>query len=115
MAIDKTSLKVMNRLFDKGYTTEKAVAAFNLEDVCVIECYAPAEIARIIALKEAVKANKVISFLSGQQEKQNRNDHHIKVRCKSRTLHAGSFHEKNVCSMHIQNTGGTTDERIDHT
>ena len=54
MAIDKTSLKVMNRLFDKGYTTEKAVAAFNLEDVCVIECYAPAEIARIIALKEAV-------------------------------------------------------------
>ena len=68
MAIDKTSLKVMNRLFDKGYTTEKAVAAFNLEDVCVIECYAPAEIARIIALKEAVKANKVISFLSGQQE-----------------------------------------------
>lgn len=69
MAIDKTSLKVMNRLFDKGYTTEKAVAAFNLEDVCVIECYAPAEIARIIALKEAVKANKLISFLSGQQEK----------------------------------------------
>ena len=69
MAIDKTSLKVMNRLFDKGYTTEKAVAAFNLEDVCVIECYAPAEIARTIALKEAVKANKVISFLSGQQEK----------------------------------------------
>ena len=108
MAIDKTSLKVMNRLFDKGYTTEKAVAAFNLEDVCVIECYAPAEIAKIIALKEAVKANKVISFLSG-------NDHHIKVRCKSRTLHTGSFYEKNVCSMHIQNTGGTTDERIDHT
>ena len=71
MAIDKTSLKVMNRLFDKGYTTEKAVA-FNLEDVCVIECYAPAEIARIIALKEAVKANKVISFLSGQQEKTER-------------------------------------------
>lgn len=69
MAIDKTSLKVMNRLFDKGYTTEKAVAAFNLEDVCVIECYAPAEITRIIALKEAVKANKVISFLSGEQEK----------------------------------------------
>ena len=48
---------------------EKAVAAFNLEDVCVIECYAPAEIAKIIALKEAVKANKVISFLSGQHEK----------------------------------------------
>ena len=68
MAIDRTSLKVINRLFDHGYTTEKAIAAFNLEDVCVIECYAPAEIA-IIALKEAVKGNKVISFLSGEQEK----------------------------------------------
>ncbi|MEI3517919.1 MAG: hypothetical protein V8R50_11775 [Clostridia bacterium] len=33
----------------------KPLAAFNLEDVCVIECDAPAEIARIIALKEAVK------------------------------------------------------------
>ena len=106
MAIDKTSLKVMNRLFDKGYTTEKAVTAFNLEDVCVIECYAPAEIARIIALKEAVKANR---------RKQNRSDHHTKVRCKSRTLHAGKLHKKNVCSIHIQNTGGTTDERIDYT
>lgn len=39
----------------------------------------------------------------------------MKVRYKCRTLHAGSFYEKNVCSMHIQNTGGTTDERIDHT
>ena len=59
----------MKSLFDKGFTSEKAEAAFNLEDVCVIVCYAAAEIARIIALKEAVKANKVISFLSGQQEK----------------------------------------------
>ena len=72
MTIDRTSLKVINRLFDHGYTTEKAIAAFNLEDVCVIECYAPAEIARIIALKEAVKGNKVISFLSGEQGKTER-------------------------------------------
>ena len=35
MAVDKTTLKVMNKLFEKGYTTEKAVAAFNIEDICL--------------------------------------------------------------------------------
>ena len=31
-------------------------------------CYAPSEIAALIGLKEAVKGNKVISYLSGGEE-----------------------------------------------
>ena len=37
----------------------------SLEDICRIECYTPAEIEALIKLKEAVKSNKVISYLSG--------------------------------------------------
>lgn len=68
MAVDKTTLKVMNKLFEKGYTTEKAVAAFNIEDICVVECYTPSEVARLVALRDAAKTNKVISLLSGEQD-----------------------------------------------
>ena len=35
-----------------------------------IECYTLGEITALIELKEAVKANKVISFLSGGGEKE---------------------------------------------
>ena len=59
MAIDKTITKILNKLF------EKAIMSLSLEDICKIECYAPAEIEALIRLKEAVKSNKVISYLSG--------------------------------------------------
>ena len=64
MAIDKTITKILNKLFEKGYVSEKAIMSLSLEDICKIECYAPAEIEALIRLKEAVKSNKVISYLS---------------------------------------------------
>ena len=65
MAIDKTITKILNKLFEKGDVSEKAIMSLSLEDICKIECYAPAEIEALIRLKEAVKSNKVISYLSG--------------------------------------------------
>ena len=57
MAIDKTITKILNKLFEKGYVSEKAIMSLSLEDICKIEA--------LIRLKEAVKSNKVISYLSG--------------------------------------------------
>lgn len=74
MAIDKTKLKVLSKLFDNGYVTEKAIMNFNLEDIRVIECYSPGEIAALIGLKEAAKGNKVISFLSDAGAKENKDE-----------------------------------------
>ena len=65
MAINKTIIKILNKLSEKGYVSEKAIMNLSLEDICKIECYAPAEIEALIRLKEAVKSNKVISYLSG--------------------------------------------------
>lgn len=70
MAVDKTVLKVLNKLFEKGYVTEKSIANFSLDDVKIIEFYSPSEIVTVIALRDAVKANKVISCLSGYQEQE---------------------------------------------
>jgi len=70
MAMDKTTLKVLTRLFDKGYDTEKKIMGITLEDMKTIECYSALEVSTIIALKDAVKANKVISYLSGYSEKE---------------------------------------------
>ena len=47
---------------------------FNLEDIRVIECYSPGEIAALIGLKEAAKGNKVISFLSDAGAKENQDE-----------------------------------------
>jgi len=77
MAMDKTTLRVLNKLFDKGYTTEKAIAGITLEDIRKIECYSEQEVVTIISLKEAVKANKVIGFLAGVKEEKKTNQSSI--------------------------------------
>ena len=69
MQLTKVTMRVMTKLFEKGYDTEKKVMNISLEDMKTIECYSAQEVATIIALKEAVKANKVISYLSGHTEK----------------------------------------------
>jgi len=69
MAMDKVTMRVLTKLFEKGYDTEKKIMNISLEDMKTIECYSAPEVATIISLKEAVKANKVISYLSGHTEK----------------------------------------------
>lgn len=66
--MDKTTIKVMNKLIDHGYVTEKSILNFNIEDLCVIECFSQAEIAALAGLRAAVKANRVISYLSGEEK-----------------------------------------------
>lgn len=63
--IDKTVIRVLNKLFDSGYKTEKDVLNLKIEDLIIIGCFAMAEIEVIVKLKEAVKNNKIISFMSG--------------------------------------------------
>lgn len=68
--IDKTKIKVLNKLFDNGYTTEKKICEFGIEDLPVTCSYAPYEINTIIELKEAVKKNRLITYLSGIEQEE---------------------------------------------
>lgn len=68
MAIDKTTMKVMNKLFEKGYITEKSIMSFSLEDMRSTGLHSKEELDKMLELIEAVKKNKVITFLAGASE-----------------------------------------------
>ena len=67
--LDKTVIRVMNRLFEKGYTTEKDISALDLRDQLELQLTAQSEVKVIVELKDAVKQGKVISYLSGELNK----------------------------------------------
>ena len=68
MAIDKTTMRVMNKLFEKGYVTEKSIMNFSLEDMRSTFLHSKEELDKMLELIEAVKKNKVITFLAGASE-----------------------------------------------
>jgi hypothetical protein len=59
------SIKILTKLFDSGYCTEKEILGITLEKMLVIPNVTVTEIATINELQKAIKANKVISFLGG--------------------------------------------------
>lgn len=67
--IDRNVLRVMNELFKKGYTTEKAIAAFDIRNQLELELTTRNDTKIIVELKDAVKQGKVISYLSGELNK----------------------------------------------
>ena len=67
--LDKTVIRVINRLFEKGYTTEKDISALDLRDQLELQLTAQNEVKVIVELKDAVKQGKVISYLSGELNK----------------------------------------------
>ena len=68
MAMSQKTTKVLNKVFDAGFTTEKEILAMTMDDILKIPNLSIAEIAIINALSKSVKANSVISFLSGYAE-----------------------------------------------
>ena len=67
MAIDKTVLRVMNKLFDAGYVTEKEMTSLTIKDLTEIKGLTVPEIVEVAKLQDAVKANRVISYISGME------------------------------------------------
>lgn len=59
------SIKILTKLFDSGYCTEKEILGITLEKMLVIPNVTVTEIANINELQKAIKANKIISFLGG--------------------------------------------------
>ena len=58
MAVNQKAVKVLNKIFEAGFTEEKAIAAMTMDDILSMQGITVAEI----------KANKVITFLSGGAE-----------------------------------------------
>ena len=62
---NNNAAKVLNKVFDAGYTTEKEIMAMSIGNILAIPNISVADISVINDLQKAVKANRVITFLGG--------------------------------------------------
>lgn len=65
MAVNQKAIKVLNKIFEAGFTDEKAISAMTMDDILSMQSITVADIALINDLQKSIKANKVISFLGG--------------------------------------------------
>lgn len=65
MAVNQKVIKVLNKVFEAGFTEEKAIAAMTMDDILSMQGVTVADISIINDLQKSIKANKVISFLGG--------------------------------------------------
>ena len=65
MAVNQKAVKVLNKVFEAGFTDEKAISAMTMDDILSMQSITVADIALINDLQKSIKANKVISFLGG--------------------------------------------------
>ncbi len=63
MAVNQKAVKVLNKIFEAGFTEEKAIASMTMDDILSMQGITVAEIGIINDLQKSIKANKVIMFL----------------------------------------------------
>lgn len=68
MAVNQKAIKVLNKVFEAGFTDEKAISAMTMDDILSMQGITVADIGLINDLQKSIKANKVISFLGGASE-----------------------------------------------
>ena len=61
-------IKVLQRLFDAGYGTEKEIVNMTMDEMLALPGVNVADLFIISELQKSIKANKVISYLSGKTE-----------------------------------------------
>lgn len=66
MAVNQKAIKVLNKVFEAGFTDEKAIASMTMDDILSMQGgITVADITMINDLQKSIKSNKVISFLGG--------------------------------------------------
>lgn len=68
MAVNQKAVRVLNKVFEAGFTEEKAIAAMTMDDILSMQGITVVEITLINELQKSIKGNKVISFLGGSTE-----------------------------------------------
>lgn len=66
MTVNQKAIKVLNKVFNAGFTEEKAIAAMTMDNILSIQGITISEIGIINELQKSIKANKVITFLGGE-------------------------------------------------
>ena len=67
-------IKVLTKLYDCGFTTEKELQTLSLESMLKIPGISITEMSIILELKNMVKTNKLYSYLGSTYEEKNENE-----------------------------------------
>ena len=68
MGKNQKAIKVLERLFDAGYGTEKEIVNMTMDEMLALPGVNVADLCIISELQKRIKTNKVISYLSGETE-----------------------------------------------
>ena len=68
MGKNQKAIKVLQRLFDAGYGTEKEIVNMTMDEMFALPGVNVADLCIISELQKRIKTNKVISYLSGKTE-----------------------------------------------
>lgn len=68
MPVNQKIVKVLNKIFEAGFTDEKAIATMTMDDILSMQGITVADISIMNELQKSIKGNKVISFLGGGSE-----------------------------------------------
>ena len=66
--INNKAVKTIAKLMEEGFATEKDILAMGIDEMLLLPGISVAEIGMINELQKAVKANKVISYLGGEEK-----------------------------------------------
>ena len=66
--INNKAVKTIAKLLEEGFATEKDILAMTMDDILLMPGISLAEVAMINNLQKAIKANKVISYLGGDEK-----------------------------------------------
>ena len=66
--INNKAVRSLAKLMEAGFDNEKAVLAMTMDDILSLPGISVAEIGMINRIQKAVRANRLISFLSGSEE-----------------------------------------------
>ena len=59
---------LVKKLMEEGYATEKEIQAMTIDEMLVLPGISVGEIGMINELQKAIKANKVLSYLGGEEK-----------------------------------------------
>lgn len=68
MAVNQKAIKVLGKILDAGFTTEKDISAMTMDDILSMPSMTVLDIALVNELQKSIKGNRVISFLGGGME-----------------------------------------------
>ncbi len=67
MMVSTKIVKLLNKLFQAGFTDEKAIISMTMDDILALSGISISDISLINELQKSIKAGRLMSFLGGNQ------------------------------------------------